>query len=153
MKIAVGQGSCGIAAGAGTVYNALKEKINKENITLSVTGCNGMCFLEPIVDMYYDGGEFARLVKVTDKDADIIVKSAETNDPSLVEELKISEEDNSFLTQQTRIALRHCGVIDPTSIDDYVSDDGYKAITKVLKEYTPEQVIEIIKTCFRNFSN
>ena len=37
-------------------------------------------------------------------------------------------------------------MIDPTSLEDYTSDDGYKAVTKVLKEYTPEQVIEIIKT-------
>ena len=146
MKIAVGQGSCGIAAGAGGVYSALEERIKTDGIKLSVTGCNGMCFLEPIVDMYYDGGEFRRLVRVTAEDADIIVKSAERNDPSLVEKLVISDEDNSFLTQQTRIALRHCGVIDPTSLEDYTSDDGYKAVTKVLKEYTPEQVIEIIKT-------
>ena len=43
MKIVVGAGSCGIAAGAQKVYDAL-ESLLPENAALSVTGCNGMCF-------------------------------------------------------------------------------------------------------------
>ena len=49
------------------------------------------------------------------------------------------------MEKQTRIALRHCGVINPEDIDDYENTDGYKAIRKALFEMTPEQVIEEIK--------
>lgn len=147
MRIAVGQGSCGIAAGAGKVYSALKETVsNCENVTLGVTGCIGMCYLEPIVDLYEDDTLCARLVRVSQEDAEAIAEAAQTGDLSLVEKLMITEDDEQFLSQQTRIALRHCGVIDPTNIDDYINDDGYKALRKVLTSMTQEDVIEVIKT-------
>lgn len=145
MRIVVGSGSCGIAAGAGKVYSALECLVDNTNVTLGVTGCIGMCYLEPIVDLYEDNTLKARLVRVSDKDAENIVKSAQTGDLSYVENLLISKDDESFLSQQTRIALRHCGVIDPTDIDAYMSTDGYKAIEKVLTTMTPEDVIETIK--------
>ena len=44
-----------------------------------------------------------------------------------------------------RIALRNCGVIDPQSIEEYIAQDGYMALGKVLNEMTPEQVIDTIK--------
>jgi NADH-quinone oxidoreductase subunit F len=56
----------------------------------------------------------------------------------------ISDEDARFLKKQKRVALRHCGIIDPTSIDDYIANDGYQALDKALK-MTPEEVIEEIK--------
>ena len=147
MRIAVGQGSCGIAAGAGKVYSALKETVsNCENVTLGVTGCIGMCYLEPIVDLYEDDTLCARLVRVSQEDAEAIAEAARTGDLSLVQKLMITEDDEQFLSQQTRIALRHCGVIDPTNIDDYINDDGYKALRKVLTSMTQEDVIEVIKT-------
>ncbi len=145
MRIVVGSGSCGIAAGAGKVYSALEALVNNTDVTLGVTGCIGMCYLEPIVDLYEEDTLKARLVKVSEKDAESIVKSAQTGDLSFVENLLISAEDECFLSQQTRIALRHCGVIDPTDIDAYMSTDGYKAIEKVLTTMTPEDVIETIK--------
>ena len=147
MRIVVGSGSCGIAAGAQKVYNALEALLSSESSAeLGVTGCIGMCYLEPIVDLYEGSDLKARLVKVSEKDAENIVKAAESGDLSLVEGISITAEDEAFLSQQTRIALRHCGVIDPTQIEDYISADGYKAIEKVLREMTPEEVIEVIKT-------
>lgn len=50
----------------------------------------------------------------------------------------ISDEDARFLKKQKRVALRHCGVVDPTSIDDYIKKDGYKAIDKAL-HMTPKR--------------
>ncbi len=147
MRIVVGSGSCGIAAGAQKVYNTLEALLDStNNVELGVTGCIGMCYLEPIVDLY-DGEELkARLVKVSEKDAENIVKAAASEDLSLVENITITAEDEAFLSQQTRIALRHCGIIDPTQIEDYINADGYKAIEKVLTTMTPEDVIEVIKT-------
>ena len=146
MRIVIGEGSCGIAAGAGKVHKAI-ESLMKENesFTLGSTGCIGMCFLEPIVDLYDDKTLLRRLVKVRAEDAEKIVNCAKTSDLSLVDDITISAEDEEFLAKQTRIALRHCGLIDPVSLEDYRKADGYEALEKVLKTMTPEEVIEEIK--------
>lgn len=143
MKIVVGEGSCGIAAGAAKVYDKLASALDKSN-ELTITGCIGMCFLEPIVDIY-DNGTLTRLVKVSENDCERIAKAVNSDDLSTVEDLKISEDDELFLKKQTRIALRHCGIINPEKISDYENTDGYRAVRKVLSEMTPEQVIEEIK--------
>ena len=136
MRLVVGEGSCGLAAGAGSVHESLQELLEQDGtgaIELGITGCNGMCFLEPIVDVYDDEGALHRLVHVQAKDAKTIYQAATTGDLSLVDKLRISAEDAAFLDRQTRIALRHCGVIDPESIDDYLAHGGYQAIAKILQ--------------------
>jgi len=139
MRVVVGQGSCGIAAGAQKVFDALVEN----GINPSVTGCIGMCFLEPIVDIY-DGDSLTRLVRVNQSDAKLISDAVKADDLSLVEHLKISKSDSSFLQKQTRIALRNCGIIDPTDINAYTQVGGYESLKQVLS-MTPESVIDEIK--------
>ena len=145
MKIVVGEGSCGIAAGAEKVRQALlKEDLN--GAVLTIAGCIGMCYLEPIVDIYEDGKEVKRLVRVTENDAKKIAEYAKTGDENAIAPLLVSDEDKEFLNKQTRIALRRCGIINPDEIEDFIQADGYTAIKKVLNEMTPEDVIEVIKT-------
>ena len=145
-RIVVGQGSCGLAAGAGAVYSALESKLTAEvNATLGITGCVGICYLEPIVDVYAPSGELYRCVKVTPDHAELIVKAVAENNYELLAPIVISDDDAQFLSKQTRIALRHCGIINPDEIDAYTADDGYQALKKVLTTMTPEQVIEEIK--------
>ena len=145
-RIVVGQGSCGLAAGAGAVYSALESKLTPEvNATLGITGCVGICYLEPIVDVYAPNGELHRCVQVKPEHAEIIVKAVAEDNYDLLKPIVISEDDAQFLSKQTRIALRHCGIINPDEIDAYTADDGYKALEKVLKTMTPEAVIEEIK--------
>ncbi len=145
MKIVVGEGSCGIAAGAEKVRQALlNEDLN--GATLTIAGCIGMCYLEPIVDIYEDGKEVKRLVRVTEADAEKISEYAKTGDESVISSLLVSDEDKEFLNKQTRIALRRCGIINPDEISDFVEADGYTAIKKVLTSMTPEEVIDVIKT-------
>ena len=145
-RIVVGQGSCGLAAGAGAVYSALEAKLNPEIAAeLSITGCIGICYLEPIVDVYAPDGKLYRCVQVKPEDAEAIVNAAATGNFDLLSDIVIKDEDAQFLSKQTRIALRHCGIINPDQIDAYTADDGYQALEKVLKTMTPEQVIEEIK--------
>ena len=146
MRIVVGEGSCGLAAGAGKVHAALTAL----GADVGITGCIGMCYLEPIVDLYDGGSLAARLVRVRDGDAARIAAAASSGDLAGVADLRISAEDEDFLAKQTRIALRHCGLIDPESLDAYRAADGYKAIANILgvggaPGLTPEQVIEEIK--------
>ena len=148
MRLVVGEGSCGLAAGAGAVYQQLEELLvqgNEAGVELGITGCNGMCFLEPIVDLYDDEGALHRLVKVQAKDAKAIYEAATTGNLSLVDKLRISASDAEFLDRQTRIALRDCGVIDPESLDDYLAHGGYQAIGKILSQgMSQEDVIHEI---------
>ena len=146
MKIAVGQGSCGTAAGASKVYAGLEKSIaeNKLDVELTITGCIGMCFLEPIVDIYTNNGNLIRLVKIGEKDIPAIIDYLNSGDVQKIKSLEVSKEDNEFLTKQTRIALRHCGIINPERIEDYTADEGYLALKKALS-MTPEAVIEEIK--------
>jgi len=181
MRIVVGEGSCGIAAGAGKVHEAIVAAAGADgSIEVGVTGCIGMCFLEPIVDIY-DGDVLAkRLVRVKPADAPRIVQTARvasstsaqapsdrataiaptpgvpspdavptlaSNNPlSALDDLAISSADADFLEQQTRIALRHCGIVDPTDIEAYRAVGGYRSLEKALCDMTPEEVIAEVKT-------
>ena len=146
-RIIVGEGSCGIAAGAAKVYSALEPLVSGEkNIHLGITGCIGMCYLEPIVDIYEDDTLLQRLVLVGENDAPAVAEAVKSGDFSGVEHLFIKEEDKEFLSKQTRIALRNCGIVDPTDIKDYEKRGGYEGLKKVLGSMTPEEVIEVIKT-------
>ena len=144
MRVVVGEGSCGIAAGALAVHRALEEN----GCEVGITGCIGMCYLEPIVDLYGDDGALAaRLVKVGEADAPRIAQAAKSGDVTGLGDLLITGEDRSFLEKQTRIALRNCGIIDPESIESYRSVGGYEAIAKILREgMTGEDVIGEIRT-------
>lgn len=67
-RIVVGMATCGIAAGARPVMLAFVEEVNKRNlqhVTVSQTGCVGMCRLEPMVDVIMPGQEKVTYVKVT----------------------------------------------------------------------------------------
>ena len=146
MRIAVGKGSCGIAAGAQKVYDALAPLLSGTEIALGTVGCIGMCWLEPIVDLYENDTLKARLVQVQPEDAQNIADAAKTGDLSAVRGRIITPEDSEFLTKQTRIALRNCGIIDPDSIESARAAGGYSAITHILKDgVTPEAVIACIK--------
>lgn len=144
MKVVVGLGSCGNAAGAGKVYAALEQLIKDRNLNIELeqTGCIGMCYLEPIVDVIDDKGEKTTYVKVTE---DMAGEILEKHQGAQAADWTISNEDKNALKRQTRIALRNCGNIDPENIDQYIEKGGYKAAEKCIRELTPEQVIEEIK--------
>ena len=147
MKIVIGEGSCGLAAGAGKVHAKLDELFaasNPTNAVVTITSCIGMCFVEPIVDVYEDNGTLHRLVRVKEEDAATIHDAVTSGDLSKLEPLTISAEDASFLEKQTRIALRNCGIINPMSIDEYIEKGGYEALKKVLGGMTQDDVIEEI---------
>ena len=145
MKIVIGEGSCGIAAGAEKVRQALLG-YDLGGAELTIAGCIGMCYLEPIVDIYDDNNEVIRLVKVNETDAEKIAQYIKTQNKALIEDLIVSDEDSEFLSKQTRIALRRCGIINPEEINAYLMADGYTALKKAVCDMTPEEIIDIIKT-------
>ena len=78
IRVVVGMATCGIAAGARPVLNAFVEEINREElfekVTVSQTGCVGLCQLEPIVEVYEAGKEKVTYVKMTPEKAKTVVE-------------------------------------------------------------------------------
>ena len=147
MKVIVGQGSCGIATGAKKTEAEFEKQIKAKkikNVEVGITGCVGMCYLEPIVDVYEDNGEYTRYVQVQPENVAAIVDS-HLKKGEVASDLVMKDEDAAFLGQQKRVVLRNAGSIDPENIEEYLAVDGYKAIEMVLKEKTPQDVIEIVK--------
>ena len=76
IRVVVGMATCGIAAGARPVLTAFLEEVAKRdlrNVTVTQTGCIGVCRLEPIVEVYVPGQEKVTYVKMTpDKVASIV---------------------------------------------------------------------------------
>jgi len=146
MRIAIGKGSCGLAAGAANVSDVLTNALSARgnSVAVGTTGCVGMCYLEPIVDVYADDGAKTTFVRVDAKGAEEIAKfvCGEENSAS---SYVMPDADVAVLGGQKRVVLENCGVIDPDSIDEYIARDGYAAIKKCLTELTPEAVIETIK--------
>lgn len=147
MIIRVGLGSCGIASGGRKVIAALEAKKKELGLDYKIetTGCIGMCFYEPIVDVITEEGT----VTYGHVDAAMAEKIAEEHlqNGNLVEENVIytSEKEADYTKKQVKIALEGCGTINPEKIEDYMGMDGYKGIEKAIKEMTPEEVIEEIK--------
>ena len=137
-RITVGKGSCGIAAGAAEIFNLLEQNLPVDCV-ISITGCIGMCYLEPIVNV-----DDAVFVKVNAEAAGEILKYIRGEENN-AERYVINKEDLGNLYSQKRIALKNCGVINPENIDEYVACDGYKAAEKSILKFTPEQVIDEIK--------
>jgi NADP-reducing hydrogenase subunit HndB len=78
MRIVVGMATCGIAAGARPVMNAFLEELKKRNIqdvNVVMTGCIGVCRLEPMVEVYNANGEKVTYVKMdTEKAARVVAE-------------------------------------------------------------------------------
>jgi NADH-quinone oxidoreductase subunit F len=146
MKIVIGAGSCGIAAGAHKVETAFEAIIAEKGLDLSLeqTGCIGTCYLEPIVDVIDNGGKKITFVNVTTDDARRIIEDYVLGENAL-KEMQISESDITMIGKQKRIVLRNSGIIDPERIEDYQAVDGYLAAKKCLTEMTPEEIIETVK--------
>ena len=84
-RIVVGMATCGIAAGARPVMNAFTDELAKRNlndVTVGMTGCMGMCALEPMVDIYDEKGNKTTYVKMTpDKVARVVAEHVVNGQP------------------------------------------------------------------------
>ena len=75
IRIVVGMATCGIAAGARPVMNAFMDEIQKRNIThatVAMTGCIGMCRLEPIVEVYMNNEKITYVNMSAEKVAKVV---------------------------------------------------------------------------------
>ena len=131
-----------------TFRKILKEK-NIDNVRVIKTGCFGLCAKGPIViirpeDTFY--------VMVKEEDCEEIIQK------HIIEGEKVTRllckdidgkvvnslDELNFYKKQKRIALKNCGIINPEDIDEYIAFDGYRALERVLNEYSQDDVIKII---------
>ncbi len=130
-------------------FNRIIKEKNIENVRVIKTGCFGLCAKGPIViirpeDTFYAG--------VTPDDCEEIIQT-HIVEGNKVERLLAKDIDGTkvnsldelnFYKKQKRIALKNCGVINPEEIDEYIAFDGYKALEKVLKEMSQDDVVKTI---------
>ena len=144
------------ASASDSIAAGLKQNIQEhdlqDEVQVILTGCFGFCEKGPIVKILPDNTFYTQ---VSPEDAADIVKEHLIKgrqverllykDPEKGERIYDSKKMD-FYKKQIRIALRNCGFIDPENIDEYIGRNGYFALGTVLKNMTPEEVIDQIKT-------
>jgi len=161
-RIIMGAATCGRAAGALKTLEAVRAEVARQGLEAQVetTGCIGLCYEEPLVDIIKPGGprvSYGRVtadkvpglleeVLVTGGQAQEMVLGAHTSDgtglPSFF--------DQPFFLGQERRLMARCGLIDPNNLAHYIANGGYATLDKALSSMNPDEVIAEVKTsCIR----
>jgi NADH-quinone oxidoreductase subunit F len=154
ISLCAGSG-CG-AYGTAKVHQALTEELARQNmqdkVEVKLTGCHGFCEKGPIMVLHPEGifypqvkaDSIAEIVETTVKNNQLVT-SLIFKDPATKKKIT-HEHDIPFYKLQKRIIFGNNGMIDPTSIEDYIAAGGYSALEKALFEMTPKQIIDQVKT-------
>jgi bidirectional [NiFe] hydrogenase diaphorase subunit len=144
-----------VSSGAQLTIDALQGAVDSnpesaDKVEVVQTGCMGLCSQGPLVRIESNGDADLLYQEV---DADVAEKIISTHTSAPVEtaegvELDLSRyilsEEDPFFTSQVRVVMGESGKIDPESIDDYLANDGYTALAKVMETMTPEEVCDEI---------
>ena len=157
--IYVGTGTCGLGAGADKTLSVIKKYVEENNIDSEIieTGCIGLCSSEPIIDIQlpkYNRISFENVTK--DKVINILnsVFKKEKQDNALCQFASKNNKkwDNvkyineiPFFKPQKRLVLKNCGIINPVSIEEYISHGGYNSYIKVLRNNNSLEICDIIE--------
>ena len=153
LSLCAGSG-CG-AYGTDKVYDALMAELVKhdlqDEVDVKLSGCHGFCEKGPMLVIHPEGifypqlneDNIPKVVENTIINGDL-VKNLIFKDPATKKRIA-HEKDIPFYKLQQRIIFGKNGIIDPTSIEDYILVDGYKALEKALFEMKPEEIIDQVK--------
>lgn len=154
--ITICEGPSCMHRGSKNLRAAIEKEIEQQSLTnkvrVNISKNFGMCEHGPIMVI---NPPYTIYGNVTEQDVPEIIREHIIH-KKLLKRLMIEDDhlfnrffrvfgDVNFFGRQMRIVLRNCGIIDPESIDDYLSVRGYEALAKVLTEMSPGQVIESIK--------
>ena len=144
--VTVGLGSCGIAAGANKTFEKIKalKELEKLNFDLKKTSCVGMCYREPLVEITDETGTYLYGEVDADRAVEVIEKHINQHDPIrdyIVYTDLFDAPENDFIGAQVKIVLRNCGYMDPESIEEYESRDGYRAIKTIAAKKTSREIV------------
>ena len=163
MRVLVCAGTGCVANGSLAVYDAfrrgvaekgipvkvkLREEAGHEPYAINICGCHGFCQMGPLVRIE-PSGVFYHHVKIDDV-AEIIERHLLDN--QLVERLLYrhavtgetlqTQDEIPFYQKQNRVALDHCGRINPDDVFDYIAHGGYQAVIRALFDMTQEEIID-----------
>lgn len=144
-----------ISSNCYDVKEALIESLGQhdllDKVLITETGCIGTCDLGPVMVVLPDGVFYTKLkpkhvseIVVSHLIQGNILMDRVFFDRKLLKRVPYFK-DLDFFKDQVKIALRNCGSIDYSSIEEYIAHDGYKAIAKILLEMSPDEVIDEIK--------
>ncbi len=148
-------GSGCAAYGTSKVHKALMEELGRQGlqdrVEVKLTGCHGFCEKGPIMVIHPEGIFYPQLqekhipdiVEKTIKNGKL-VESLVFKDPATKEKIT-RERDIPFYKLQQRMVFGNNGMIDPTSIEDYIGAGGYRALEKALLDMTPGDIIDQVK--------
>ena len=150
--IMVGTATCGRAAGALEVLQALRDEIRKHNLDCPVieVGCLGHCYAEPLVIIRKPGYPPICYGYVNPVIAEVLVKEFILGDNPCLEFVLSALETNELIPcfadfprarYEKRIILANCGQIDPEEIEHYIARGGYAALTAALQK-SPQGIID-----------
>lgn len=148
IKVCLGTG--GMAAGAEGVLDAFSRHLAEAGVAASVgkrcsagkVGCRGLCAKDVLVDVNMGDDKFTYQFVTADMAERIVREHVVGGAP--VDEWLVKEDYHNFHKKQVKVVLSDCGVVDPEDIDSYISHEGYVALKKVLKEMSPEKVVDEI---------
>ncbi|MFH1352358.1 MAG: SLBB domain-containing protein, partial [bacterium] len=147
--IFVAGGTCGLASGAGRVWEEFVKEIKSRKIDIQhiFTGCKGFCAVEPIVtvdDIFYCRVKPEDVKEIIDE---TVLRGKVIDRLLFKENEKVyrSIADIPFYKNQQRRLLELTGKIDPLKIEDYLDAGGYKALEKAVK-MSGDAIIEEIKS-------
>ena len=143
--------------GSDKVWTAFQDELTNQKANaklkydVKVTGCHGFCEKGPLVVIHPQGIMYTN-VKVSDVAEivgetivkDTVIERLLYVDPQTNEEIKC-EQDVPFYKHQHRLILGLNGLLDPTRIEEYISQGGFDSLKKVLVSLSPEDVIEEMK--------
>ncbi len=170
VRITVHMGTCGIGSGAQKVMGVLVDEMSKSgrsDISVTSSGCIGLCSQEPLMTVEALGEEPVIYRRVDAQKMRKIFEGHILNgqvqdDLALARGRAIDAEGISagpgsengiphvselpFFALQKSLVLRNKGLIDPERIEDYIWRDGYQAMAKAFLEMTPSEIISEVKT-------
>lgn len=158
--ILISSGTAGLVAGSGRTEKAVREYLEERNLKADIaeTGSLGMCNAEPVVSIQLPGR--ARLIfkniteeKVVpllddvfhfDIPADLLIGQHIISNAENWKNIPYLHEDLFFIHQQ-RLVLRNCGIIDPSSLEEYIAHGGFRSFIKTIRNYTHEEICDIVE--------
>jgi NADH:ubiquinone oxidoreductase subunit F (NADH-binding)/(2Fe-2S) ferredoxin/NAD-dependent dihydropyrimidine dehydrogenase PreA subunit len=143
------------AYGVSRVIEAFEEELAEhglaDQVDILTTGCHGFCERGPVVvikpqGIFYERMQIKDVPRVVEETliGGKVVERLLYENPSSGEKI-VHEHDVPFYKLQQREILSMNGLIDPTSIEDYIAVGGYSALVKALYEMTPEEVVDAVK--------
>lgn len=158
-RILVGAATCGRAAGALDVMEEFKKELSaagiSDKVELVETGCLGLCYAEPLVEIRACGTPSILYSNVSPKDVAKLVKEHVVGGNAVREKAEAVMSDAEYdgivpfkkhpmAELQKRVVLRNCGVINPDDFLHYLARGGYEGLERAFS-MSPEDVIEEMK--------